>query len=91
MSSRPRLDVKTFNYWAGLGLLALASCVPQVATNAIQLTPANEIALQDGTPIVRLIGYPGNPRATVIFVFPSGVTLTGDAVMTADVKNTMAI
>jgi hypothetical protein len=76
---------------AALGLLAVSGCAAQVVTNPIQLTPVNAIAVQDGTPIVRLIGYHGNPRATVMFVFPNGETLTGDAVMNADVKNTMGI
>jgi hypothetical protein len=76
---------------AVLGLLAMAGCAPQVQSNAILLTPANAIALQDGTPIVRLIGYKGNPRATVSFIFANGVTFLGDAIMNADVNNSMGI
>jgi hypothetical protein len=87
----PPGDVKKLRRLAALSLLAVSGCAAQLATDPIQLTPVNEVALQDGTPIVRLIGYPGNARATVMFIFPSGETLTGDAVMNADVKNTMGI
>ncbi len=76
---------------AALLALTVASCAPQLTANPIQLTPANQIALRDGTPIVRLIGIKGNPRATVLFIFPNGETLTGDAFMNADVKNTMTL
>jgi len=88
-SFRPK-DVKTLRL-AAFGLITLSGCAPKLVTNTIQLTPANEIALQDGTPIVRLTGYQGNPRATISFVFPSGETLAGDAIMNADVKNTMTL
>jgi hypothetical protein len=73
------------------GLLAMSGCAPTITTNPIQLTPANEIALQDGTPIARLSGYAGNPRATVSFVFANGDTLIGDAIMNRDIQNSMGI
>jgi hypothetical protein len=83
--------MKALRILAALGLLALAGCMQQLEINSIQLTPVNEIALRDGTPIVRLSGYPGNPRATVSFIFPDGVTFAGDALMHSDANNTMGI
>jgi hypothetical protein len=74
-----------------LGLVAMSGCAPAVITNPIQLNPANAIALQDGTPIARLTGYAGNPRATVTFIFAGGDTLTGDALMHGDFQNSMGI
>ena len=74
-----------------LGLLAISGCAPTVTTDTLQLLPANQIALQDGTPIARLSGHAGNPRATVRFIFANGDTLTGDALMTRDVENSMGI
>lgn len=74
-----------------LGLLAMSGCAPAVTTNPIQLTPANQTALQDGTPIARLTGYAGNSRATVSFIFANGDTLTGDAIMNRDIQNSMGI
>ena len=74
-----------------LGLVAVSGCAPAVITSPIQLSPANQIALQDGTPIARLTGFAGNPRATVRFIFADGDTLTGDAIMNGDVQNSMGI
>jgi hypothetical protein len=74
-----------------LALVAMSGCAPAVVTNPIQLSPANQIALQDGTPLVSLAGYAGNPRATVRFIFANGDTLTGDALMNGDVQNSMGI
>jgi len=74
-----------------LGLVTMSGCAPAVITNPMQLSPANQVALQDGTPVVRLTGYAGDPRATVRFVFANGDTLTGDALMNGDVQNSMGI
>jgi hypothetical protein len=74
-----------------LGLAAASGCAPAVITNPLQLHPANPMALQDGTPIARLTGYAGNPRATVSFIFADGETLTGDALMNGDFENSMGI
>jgi len=73
------------------GLAAMSGCAPAVVTNQIQLNPANQIALLDGTPIARLTGYPGNPRATVSFIFADGDSLMGDALMHGDIENGMGI
>jgi hypothetical protein len=77
--------------FAILGLVTVSGCAPAVITDPIHLNPANQIALQEGTPTARLIGYAGNPRATVSFIFADGDTLTGDALMHGDIENGMAI